>query len=153
MVYKHPIAPFEKKFKQALESNIREELNTDTETKIQDFIERFRKIIHECDACVAGGFVLSAYSKKTFKSSDLDIYIPFKNVKKFFDFLTPSLNPPEYYNPLEIANGYPIFRRHVFACAYDDSFLRKNKIMWVITLPLRVTRINDFFNIDHLILW
>jgi len=148
MVYKHPIAPFEKKFKQALESNIREELNTDTETKIQDFIERFRKIIHECDACVAGGFVLSAYSKKTFKSSDLDIYIPFKNVKKFFDFLTPSLNPPEYYNPLEIANGYPIFRRHVFACAYDDSFLRKNKIMWVITLPLRVTRINDFFNID-----
>jgi len=149
MVYKHPIAPFENKFKEALKSNIEEqELNTDTETKIQDFVERFRKIIHECDACVAGGFVLSAYSKKTFKSSDLDIYIPFKSVKKFFDFLTPSLNPREYYNPLEIIDGYPLIRRNVFASAYDDSFLRKNKIMWVITLPLRVTRINDFLNID-----
>ena len=77
--------------------------------------DSFVNAIRDSKALIAGGSVLSAYSPKTFKISDFDIYVNASNAN-------------ELYNKL-INIGYSRFGGNSYiAPAYDQSFFCKNNI-------------------------
>jgi hypothetical protein len=86
------------------------------------------RMLKEKDALLSGGFVLQAVAKYTSESSDLDIYVPYKNMRTFINLLTTAVKFDKF--------------RHFDATLYCRSFLRKNGIRRVHTF------LNDEGSID-----
>ena len=80
----------------------------------QEDIIKLSKSLSENNAIIAGGSVLSAFAD--FHMNDMDIYVNFSNV-------------PYLYNTL-IEIGYKDIHFKNISPAYDQSFLRKNNIMY-----------------------
>jgi hypothetical protein len=87
------------------------------------------RMLKENDALLSGGFVLQAVAKYTFDgASDLDIYVPYKNMPTFLNLLATVVKFNKF--------------RHFDATLYCRSFLRKNGIRRVHTF------LNDEGSID-----
>jgi len=73
---------------------------------------KFRKLLKDNDAIIAGGAVLSAAIG--YRSSDIDIYVPIKNFKAFNEGIIDLFKPESY--------------KTTFATFYCRSFLKRNGI-------------------------
>ena len=51
-------------------------------------VKEFKKILHNNDAYIAGGFLLSAIKDNSFETSDIDIYVSALNFNSLFEELT-----------------------------------------------------------------
>ncbi len=85
-----------------------------TEYFTKEEINKLSKCLSENNAIIAGGSVLSSFSD--FHMNDMDIYVNFDKV-------------PEIYNTL-MEIGYKKINLQNISPAYDQSFFRKNNIMY-----------------------
>jgi hypothetical protein len=89
----------------------------------EENVERFRNLLKETEALVAGGFVLQSCIDGPIEKRDIDIYVPVKNIPKFFRGMFYS-QPPIFHTKRTWSYG---------ASLYCHSFLRKNGIRKVYT--------------------
>lgn len=91
---------------------------------------KFSQKLKECNALLAGGFVLSAINNEKRDYADMDIYVKNKDAEKILNFFI-SVNPPSPSKPGNDAgetSSFSVMSQN-FAPAYDQSFFRKNKII------------------------
>ena len=77
--------------------------------------EEFIQLLIKCKAIIAGGFVLSAYSKT--ETNDLDVYVELNKADPLI----------KYFEKI----GYVL---DTFVCTprYDESFMRKNNVLAIL---------------------
>ena len=84
----------------------------------EENVERFRNLLKETEALVAGGFVLHSCIDGSIRNRDIDIYVPVKNTPKFIHEMFQKENP---IIAVDHTTAYG-------ASLYCHSFLRKNGI-------------------------
>ena len=84
----------------------------------EENVERFRNLLKETEALIAGGFVLHSCIDGSIRNRDIDIYVPVKNTPKFIHEMFQKENP---IIAVDFTSAYG-------ASLYCHSFLRKNGI-------------------------
>ena len=90
----------------------------------EDKLQKFFELLKSNQALVAGGFILNLITRSDNFITDLDIYVPSKNIVNFINGIS------DLYEPI-------IFHRIRESSKYCSSFLRKNGIRRVYTFDHR----------------
>jgi hypothetical protein len=83
-----------------------------------DDFDIFNMALHKCNAVIAGGSVLSVYTSPSFEYGDIDMYVPHEDAIVFIK------------NLLNLKNCKVVFHAAHTSPAYDDSFLKRNNILY-----------------------
>jgi len=125
------IAPVQAKIAEWFKAGFKKHINNGVDPSNAQVIEHINNLLKTNEAIISGGFILEAIQNSNYKSFDIDIYVPSKNL---YDFNRPMS---------KLFSATSFFQYN--ASSYCLSFLRKNGIRCVQTYR-RIERGQDGIN-------